>query len=433
MPKRSPASQSELKGSATELKAPLQSALGSLNITLDEELTRYRRQRQGHPAPLPRRLKVKSQRPLDLITVKPTESSPSQATPTISGAVNIPPPPPPRIPNPAAAETEAEATSPAIAAPSDIEGDESVTALASQHDLSPEGYLASSEALLQSLAADGTADESAAAPSDSTWLDNWATPLGVGSLALLLVGSAGLGYVLTNPTAISHIPLLKRLSATSTAGDVDAELTNTDNLEASDATFHSLGPDLSSQEFVELNLNTLSTLETNAAVPLSPASTTATQPASTPTATAPAAQPPSAAATATAPATAAAPPTSPAPRAATARPAPPPPARPAAPARPAPQPAPTAPARPPAPQSAATAAAAPAPSSTPAPVNYYVVTDYTGDQSLSTARTAVEDAYVRNFSEGARIQMGAFNSAEAAESLAENLQSQGISASVRED
>ncbi|NJL86105.1 MAG: hypothetical protein HC886_09170 [Leptolyngbyaceae cyanobacterium SM1_1_3] len=40
---------------------------------------------------------------------------------------------------------------------------------------------------------------------------------------------------------------------------------------------------------------------------------------------------------------------------------------------------------------------------------------------------------MRNFSEGARIQMGAFNSAEAAESLVEDLQSQGISANVRAD
>ncbi|NJL86103.1 MAG: hypothetical protein HC886_09160 [Leptolyngbyaceae cyanobacterium SM1_1_3] len=69
---------------ATTLKAPLKSALGSLSITLDEELTRYRRQRQGHPMPPARRLKVKTQKPLNLITVKPDPSrQPATASPSI--------------------------------------------------------------------------------------------------------------------------------------------------------------------------------------------------------------------------------------------------------------------------------------------------------------------------------------------------------------
>jgi len=61
-----------------------------------------------------------------------------------------------------------------------------------------------------------------------------------------------------------------------------------------------------------------------------------------------------------------------------------------------------------------------------------VVTDYTGDPSLDAARSAVGEAYVRNFDVGARIQMGAFNTPEGAEALAEELRNQGIETELYE-
>jgi cell division septation protein DedD len=60
------------------------------------------------------------------------------------------------------------------------------------------------------------------------------------------------------------------------------------------------------------------------------------------------------------------------------------------------------------------------------------VTDYTGDPSLDAARAVVDDAYVRNFDVGARIQLGAFNTEAGAAALIEDLQSQGIEAQVYE-
>jgi cell division septation protein DedD len=72
----------------------------------------------------------------------------------------------------------------------------------------------------------------------------------------------------------------------------------------------------------------------------------------------------------------------------------------------------------------------PAAAAPPADPNYYVVTDYTGDQSLEDARTAVGDAYVRNFSEGARIQMGAFDEEGSAQELVQQLEQQGIPAQI---
>jgi hypothetical protein len=64
---------------------------------------------------------------------------------------------------------------------------------------------------------------------------------------------------------------------------------------------------------------------------------------------------------------------------------------------------------------------------------YYVIADYTGDQSLKQAQTAVPEAYLVNFKEGVKIQFAAYepNAAADADSLVQTLKSQGISASVR--
>ncbi|NES19008.1 MAG: SPOR domain-containing protein [Symploca sp. SIO3E6] len=61
---------------------------------------------------------------------------------------------------------------------------------------------------------------------------------------------------------------------------------------------------------------------------------------------------------------------------------------------------------------------------------YYVVSNYTGAQSLELAKTMVPDAYVRKFPEGSQIQLGAFDTETQAKTLAEQLQQEGISASV---
>ncbi|NJL47320.1 MAG: hypothetical protein HC929_07305 [Leptolyngbyaceae cyanobacterium SM2_5_2] len=83
----------------------------------------------------------------------------------------------------------------------------------------------------------------------------------------------------------------------------------------------------------------------------------------------------------------------------------------------------TPPVRPPAPLTPAAANPAPRP-------NYYVVTDYTGNASLESARGAVGDAYVRDFGGGSKIQMGAFSQESSAQNLVNQLQQQGIPARV---
>ena len=61
---------------------------------------------------------------------------------------------------------------------------------------------------------------------------------------------------------------------------------------------------------------------------------------------------------------------------------------------------------------------------------YYVVANYSGDNSLQQVRKVFEDAYVENFPKGAKIQIGAFKRESEAKTLIEQLQQKGISASI---
>jgi len=59
---------------------------------------------------------------------------------------------------------------------------------------------------------------------------------------------------------------------------------------------------------------------------------------------------------------------------------------------------------------------------------YYVVLDYSNEQSLDMARTVVPDAYIREFPNGVKIQMGALVDAKSAEQLVKELREKGITA-----
>ncbi|WP_080807399.1 SPOR domain-containing protein [Halomicronema hongdechloris] len=402
-------------GSA-ELNPVLGNALGSLTINLDDELSRYRRLRQGqstarayHP---PFR---KSRKALGLISVQP-QAAQAPTTPTKSqGAPSVVPPPPPnprltRQPDPGqltVATTTASQPSSSPSEPSLVPAIES-----------PQDYLASSEALLRSTPSQSVPSESGSKP--LLWR-HLTTPLGLGTLLFLLVGSGGLGYVLTNPATLEH---LWQGHPSETAADGAQRSAATSDTQTQ---FESWGPDLASQEFIELNLNTLSTLSSQLAspepdLPSSAATSTeaeaeaeadpnGTTSEATTTRASASESPPSGSAAAV--------PTPAQPRTMSRRPAP----TPQAPTPPSPRPSRSA-----APSASPAASASPTPTSVPP--NYYVVADYTGDQSLAAARQVVGDAYVRNFSMGARIQLGAFVDSESAQSLVRQLQSQGITAQV---
>ncbi|NEP17951.1 MAG: hypothetical protein F6J97_13770 [Leptolyngbya sp. SIO4C1] len=354
---------------AESLRPELKSVLDSLDVHLEDELSRYRRQLRGQ-APPPNRSKLKSQKPaLDLIAVK-AQPSPEAASPPAA-----PVQPPPAPPNPFLKDLPAAADSETAAAPSEPAKPDLPVHQSSEL---PESYLESSEELLKNLADDpvGTAPPKPYRPGR---LSRLTTPLGMGLLLLLVVSSVGLGYLILNPAVIDSI---RARWQTSTATS-DTPLGEDAQPEGE---FEPPGPDLSTQEFVELDLESLSTLDVDGATP--------------PAASAPAAPAP--------PAIAPSPDPLPAPAAQPAQ------------APPSPQAAPSS-----EPLSPTSSASSPAVGS-----NYYVVINYTGDDALLKTREVVSDAFVRNFAAGARIQLGAFDNAETAQQFVQELQQQGLSSQV---
>ena len=440
-------SQSPLANSALleGLKPPLRSTLSSLNINLDYELARYRYAKRGdaQPGVAPPQFQSRRQRSLNLINV-PTPAKQVKLPATAAAAP--PPPPNPRIAQTANSSAPAPVSDPM---PGTATGNVSEvaslkSALVRQAAPQPDNYLESSEALLQNFDNSYPAAGSEPSPTSKSWFEGINTPLGLGALLLLLVASAGFGFVLVNPSAAQNLfgntPLARLLpsSAVDEVEAIDGEAAEADAeaiASPEGPPLSALGPDLSQREFLTLDLNTLSNLPSNTS-PLAgqPAPLATGRPGDANGLGTAQANAGNAAASGT---SAAGTPTpqqvnqipqniTPAPRPAAIAPTNPAPAA-------APAPAPAPPASAPAPVVSAPAAVDASPAESQAPVtSYYVVSDYTGDPSLNEAREVVGDAYVRNFDVGARIQLGAFSSEAGATALTEELNNQGIEAQVYE-
>lgn len=413
-----------------DLHPVLQTTLHCMDVRLEDELARYRRARRRSPV----QSRWGEGQPIinpGVDTIEPTPPVAETAALAIAPnlASNLEPEPTPTIPVAPAAAT---------------------TPFPSPHNEEYTDYLESSEHLLRSLAEDEAELRTESAP---RMMDTLLTPLGVGSMVLLLLSSVTLGYIITNPSSLPFLSANTPAESETSTATVSSDPTAAAN---SEPNFY---PDLSSEEFRDLNLDTLSTLPENgtpetattpAAPTINPSPTSATATRSQPvassvtpstaqaprTASTPASRPAAAPQRTTAPSqrTAAAPsqPTTSS-RPAAPRPAPVasprPTARPSTAARPSPaasRPAPTTSRSTPAQPAPSTVAAAP----TQPRSYYYVVTDYTGDRSLDSARRAVSDAYVRNFEIGAVVQFGAFQEEARAEALLQDLQQQGIQARI---
>jgi len=296
-----------------------------------------------------------------------------------------------------------------------------------------DGYLDSSEELLRSIAEEDP--DLRAEPEPNRLLDTLLTPIGIGSMLLLLLSSVTLGYVIMNPTS------LQIGTPEEPSEDSNSTGTQIPDSAPSETADRAPSPNLAAEEFVDLNLDNLGTLprgNSPAAKPSTPATTS--QPANRPK-SAPTQNP-----TVSAPPVYSLPEVAPAPMPAVTVPSQPaistPAPAPAVPPAVAPEPVAPLPPLPevstaplPAPDPTGTAPApteSVAPSATTPTPNYvYVMTDYSGDTSLQQARTVVPDAYVRNLpSEGARVQLGAFSEEEKAQELLQELQQQGIPAEI---
>ena len=490
----------------------LQAALSSLDVQLEEELARYRRQRAGRPLMSPKGLgRNQTHKPIDLMSVRggnqPQRPALGMSTaPLASFPLFMVQPGPEASP---ADETHQQKAQPSPmniasgASPGMVVADQNQADdnLGIQHgtqpltppnesagrgDLAtvgvsqspPEDYLESSEQLLRSLAE----AETVPAPKKH-FTEKLLTPLGVGSILLLLLSSATAVYFLSNPS--SFAALLDRFfgSKTPTPAQNNIEPKTTSNSGENTPVVN--GPDLASDEFVDLNLNTLSHLETS---PKPSPSASSVQVPSLPT------LPNAGAATTIAPSVvpntalprrsadlssvllgpnsqAGSAPYAPIPRVA-----------------PLPAPATAAPksstpksskakaktsspastqlnkltqsksskaktsspastqlnkstqTKPAAASATSTVKKKPQASPSPAPVAastvgvpgsyYYVFLNSGGESALEQARTIVPDAYLENFPQGTRIQMGAFPTESEAKTMVEKLQGQGLSASI---
>jgi hypothetical protein len=301
----------------------------------------------------------------------------------------------------------------------------------------PEDYLASSEELLRSIAEESLHGQ---AEQETNLLNSLLSPLGIGSMLLLLLSSATLGYVIMHPSSLDF--LTPQETASTEPSNNPTATTSTEKPAAPVPG----APNLAADEFVDLNLDTLSTL------PRSPKAQPSTSPSPNAAGTNPfGAMPPSQT-------------TSPFGSPATGTGSTMTPDSPSVsnPNPPAPEPIPqyAPPASAPAPQEPVSVAPAPvyetpyeppvaidypppidhypevaaspsSPTASPAEASYYyVVTPYSGDPSLNNAREAVPDAYVRNFDSGASVQLGAFSDPAKAEELLQQLESQGIPAEI---
>ncbi len=462
----------------------LQVALSNLDIQLEQELARYRRSRIAM-APSPRGRRRSGRQAVNLLSVGPAAApTASSATGLATLQLSSPPSEQPQVYQDAASPIDrtgdrpdqlsvldqdrdhmgasmsmSEAESSLMWHPSNNHGElpshPSVDELVGKAGEALDDYLESSEELLKSLS-----EEESALQTEQTFMKSLLTPLGLGSMLLLLVSSAMFGYVLMNPTIFSRLlafrnPLVGVSPQPSVAVPESAE----------SASATAPVPNLASREFQDLSLNSLGTLSagptagTARSIPLDPSSTALQSLVGSTTAGA-------TGTAAIAPATSATTPSSVS--AATmaspvvpAKPAVAPVSRPIAPPVQAPVEPPAAPRQayqPPVTRSAPAApvATAPAPRKKvqppAAPVvvpakpsqtvsspsttasaearRYKVVTNFEGDRSLESARQSVPDAYVRNFPDGAKVQLGAYSDQKAAEAQAEALRQQGIQAEV---
>ena len=460
MHQNSRAKSSTQSSPAIALHPVLSLALANLDIQLEDELVRYRRQRTsvGRAVPQPDRKQAPHQ--LGLIAVAATTDRPNTSdrpnTARISAAQNgaaaqVAPALDERLNGVSEPPIAADAYKPTPAftanpQPFDgaialrtpvkplaqggsneqaslaVEADEA-HALAHAADPNLDDYLESSEELLRSLA-----DEQAEVQAERNFMQSLLTPLGLGSMLLLLLSSAMFGYVIMNPSSLGWLAVKQNGQSTSTpSGQAPGQ-----------AVLAPPQPDLAKRQLPELNLNNLGTVNVNpgtTSTKLStPAQTTAT-PSSKPTiaaAKASNAQPSSssesfAASTQT---------PLPATTAESNRPAP---ARVALPPQPvssrsAPTraPAPTAPTQT-APPPTASAPIAPAPTITSRgsgatdSYQYKVGIPFENDQTLETARKVVPDAFVRTLPDGRTIvQLGAARSQTEVNVNIQGLRNQGL-------
>jgi hypothetical protein len=254
---------------STEFLNPkLQRALNCLDIHLEDELVRYRRQQAGQTISSVVATPKRKQATKALNFLSPVAAASPQATlpPQLTGAS----PSPKGISQDQGLEG-AEDSSQLAVLPSGSPPGHSVEngtlypsdgspwdenelylddrATVDETDTPPDDYLESSEELLRSLS-----HEEAQVEVERSFLESLVTPLGVGSMLMLLLSSAMFGYVIMNPASLRNIGSI--FARRETAAIASSRTTDS----AASSEFSNSVP-LDSQEFVDLGLDNLATLK----------------------------------------------------------------------------------------------------------------------------------------------------------------------------
>ncbi|HEY9692158.1 MAG TPA: hypothetical protein V6D15_08140 [Oculatellaceae cyanobacterium] len=434
---------SSIESSSPSLHPVIQAALSSLDIQLEEELARYRRQKAGRSVmPTSSLGRTTTRQVIDLRTVDGSESinqpsekgmatpismmPPSLANPDVQASVKS------THPNHNQASTtdnleSAESEAENIRSDSEVMETPHAPETSVGGDLvyqgaiptPPNDYLASSEELLRSLA-----QEEAQLHKERRLRDNLLTPLAVGSLLLLLLTSATLGYIVTNPSVLQYLGGNKSSKSQSEVAPPVTKSSTVTDKPASETPIIQ-GPNLAAQEFVDLNLNNLSTLKTsdsasksevevksNSAIkPKATSLKPATVANASPQNLADALLPPDIQPIIGTPTLVGPPPAAPQTQ----------------------TPATVAKLSPEAKKIQPPAAKANKVGANPAQLPkgyYYVMANYQSDRQLKNIRKIVGDAYVLKFPQGSRIQVGAFDKESQAKTFIQVLQKKGIPAWV---
>ncbi|MFZ4639556.1 MAG: hypothetical protein ACOYMP_04005 [Nodosilinea sp.] len=428
------------------LSAPLQAGLESLMVNLDEELQRYRQGGSNRRSSSRLKLRSRDQSSLRLPQFpNPTVTHPQTvASPAVKGSEGR------GTPLRSAPASSGIGPSPGINPPT-ISGSPSESLAA--YPAATEDYLESTEALLETDPTAYITDYGFSPSSSPSSLGRQlATPLSLGALLLLLLTSAGFGYLVTTPQAIAQLrnhPLVQRITQL-IPGSTPTQPTPAADPGSPAADTHGeglqgLGPDLSAQEFGKLDLNRLSNLPSGSPNPAvatpdlnqslpeavnNPRSAvSANQVSAEPIVPLPSPQLPTSAGSS--PSTyRVVRSTPPSPGGRVGVPTPPRPSRAVAssaahgqPPKPLSHPFPSRSILPPAPLSQAPRPLSQAGTAIP---RYYVVANYTGNASLEAARQLIGEAYLRNFASGTKIQLGAFAQESAAQDFIQKLQGQGL-------
>jgi hypothetical protein len=252
--------------STESLNPKLQRALNCLDIHLEDELTRYRRQRAGQTISSVVATPKRKQATKALNFLSPVAAASPQATlpPQLAGLS----PSPKGIYQDQGLEEDSSqlallpSRSPAghsvengaLHSSDGSPWDEDELCLddrtnVDETDTPPDDYLESSEELLRSLS-----HEEAQVEVERSFLESLVTPLGVGSMLMLLLSSAMFGYVIMNPASLRNIGSIfaRRETASIASSRTTAAAANSE--------FSNSVP-LDSQEFVDLGLDNLATLK----------------------------------------------------------------------------------------------------------------------------------------------------------------------------